>query len=136
MTDYAEYQESFVRIYKCCKVTKFRDFQYRLLLGKLVTNKDLYDWGAASSDKCTFCKTSPKMLEHILIGCEKIRSTTELICTMYAAINGSEMPWQSYLLNKIDPEDKSVINFICIVTKQFLYRCCCNGKTPQSVFFK
>ena len=134
--DYVEYQESFARIYKCCKTTKFRDFQYRLLLGKLVTNRDLYDWGVVLSDRCTFCKTSPETLEHILIGCEKVQSMTELIHTIYAMINGSEMPWQNYLLNKIDPEDKSVINFICIVTKQFLYRCRCKGKTPHKVSFQ
>ena len=39
------YLKAFQNIYRCTNVTKLRDFQNRLLLNKLVFNKDLVSWG-------------------------------------------------------------------------------------------
>ena len=53
--EYPVYQKSFSDLYKITKITKLRDFQYRLLLNKLVTNVHLYEWGRTDSELCQFC---------------------------------------------------------------------------------
>ena len=43
--DWHLYKKAFVNLHKCTKVAKYRDFQYRLLLGKVTLNAELTDWG-------------------------------------------------------------------------------------------
>ena len=51
-------QDQYLKAFKyynyCTDVTKLRDFQYRLLLGKIVMNEDLYSWDITNENKCTF----------------------------------------------------------------------------------
>ena len=50
------YTKAFLRIDKMTKVSKLRDFQYRLLLGKIICNEELLSWGIKESNLCTFCE--------------------------------------------------------------------------------
>ena len=54
--EYGRYQKVFINLYRATKVTKYRDFQYRLLLNKLVCNRELYKWEKRADDLCTFCR--------------------------------------------------------------------------------
>ena len=50
-----EYGKIHSELYKLMNVTKYRDFQYRLLQRGLVTNIQLYKWGIKPSELCSFC---------------------------------------------------------------------------------
>ena len=49
---YNEYCHLFKVIYKYTNTVKYRDFMYRLLLCKIVTDKDLCDWNIDGDGKC------------------------------------------------------------------------------------
>ena len=49
-----QYTVLFRNIYQFTISTKLRDFQYRLLLYKLVTNRHLKNWKIRTDDKCSF----------------------------------------------------------------------------------
>ena len=57
-----QFKTSFPRIRETTKVVKLRDFQYRLCLGKIVTNSDLAEWNEKENDACTFCNNASERL--------------------------------------------------------------------------
>ena len=53
-----EYLKLFSNLYKIMDVVKLRDFQYRLLLGKIFTNDILFRWGKKESNIWEYCLKS------------------------------------------------------------------------------
>ena len=72
------YREMFGLFRKCTHITKFRDFQYRLLLKKITTNLELFNWGKIDSNACEFCKVEIETIMHLLLQCNKIVSLIHL----------------------------------------------------------
>ena len=70
--DYKRYFSCFIRIKFATTVSKYRDFQYRLNLGKLVFNSDLYQWKKSDSEMCSFCEKESETIVHCLVKCEKV----------------------------------------------------------------
>ena len=71
--EWEEYKKCFVRLYDCIKITKLRDFQYRLLLKKIVTNVDLFEWNVVDTKICTWCNREDETLKHILYDCQFVQ---------------------------------------------------------------
>ena len=67
-----KYARVFQTLYCCTKVSKYRDFQYRLLLCKLVTNRILFEWNIKGIPLCTFCEEHIEDIDHLLYDCEVI----------------------------------------------------------------
>ena len=61
-----DYLRGFKVLNACTKTTKYHDFQYRLMLNKIFTNVDMYEWGIMLSDRCTFCNVEAETVLHIL----------------------------------------------------------------------
>ena len=59
---YYTYLEAFKHNQVITKISKYKDFQYRLLLNKLVFNVDLVNWNLKSSNSCSFCMANCKTL--------------------------------------------------------------------------
>ena len=127
--DLENYFETFKRINKYTKVTKFRDFQYRLSLGKIVLNKDLKEWGIKESDLCSMCGLETENIRHFFFECEKIQ---ELLTWFYDLSNtaGLNFPIDctSFILNVGTDKPKHIIHFVNTFMKQFLYRQRCTGQ--------
>ena len=71
--DYPAYCKLFKRNQQMTKIVKFRDFGYRFLLHKIVTNSDLYEWGQKDSALCTFCNTVVETYQHLFYECDNIQ---------------------------------------------------------------
>ena len=67
------YLKSFKHLYTITGTTKYRDFQYRLLLGKIPLQTHLYDWGLAGNNLCYHCKMEPETVEHFFLTCVEIQ---------------------------------------------------------------
>ena len=59
----------FFNIYKITISTKLRNFQYWLLLDKIVMNKNLYQHKICNSDQCTLCKANRETIVHLMCCC-------------------------------------------------------------------
>ena len=70
--DYDLYHQSFKNLHIGIKNPKLRDFQYRLLLNKLVFNQDLNQWGMKQQEVCMFCEQVPECATHIFFHCSKV----------------------------------------------------------------
>ena len=67
---FEDYAKSFTNIRVTTDSVKLRDFQYRLLLDKVPTNSDLFNWKLKDDNKCNFCKTETEDIFHVLLECK------------------------------------------------------------------
>ena len=123
-------------IYKVTNVPKYRSFQYRLLQRALVTNINLFTWGMIPNDLCTFCSDSRETITHLLWDCIVIKQlwkdVIDYICTRFHP-KKLKVDVIAILQNSLVPRTDHVINFICLITKQYIYRQKCMKK-PISMY--
>ena len=50
--------------------TKLREFQFKILNRIVFTNEKRFRFDMAESDKCAFCQTEVKSIEHLLFSCK------------------------------------------------------------------
>ena len=63
--DSSEFLKAFQDVNKLTNVVKLRSFQYRCLIGALVTNIHLKHYKITEDDTCTFCKESKETIMHM-----------------------------------------------------------------------
>ena len=129
LTDFAKRHKD---IYRVTNIAKYRSFQYRLLQRGIITNIQLYTWGIAPSDQCSFCKKERETVIHLLVECEKVKSlwesVKEYIGQRFPGVKVVLTP-TNILMNTICQDNKAhVVNFLCLLVKQFVYRQRCMSK--------
>lgn len=117
--------------------TKYRDFQYRLLTGSIVTNYKLQLWKIQENANCTFCNTEVEDELHLFCQCTQIQEIWKEIKN-YIKINDKHntseiLQWRDrdIILNTVHPKAANVINFLVLISKQYIYRCRCLKQKPN-----
>ena len=110
-------------IYSLTNITKFRSFQYRLLQRGLVTNIHLEKWGLLTHPNCSNCLLEPESISHLLYECREIKELWVNVLEYIQARFQVEIQVTIYniVFNTIVNPKKHVANFLCLVTKQFIY---------------
>ena len=113
-------------VYKVTNVPKLRSFQYRLLQRALVTNVHLAKWGIIPTSLCTFCKQDEENIIHLFIECPLVCQLWQKVyqyIVMRFSISRERLNCSmvNILTNQIYQPVNSVVNFICLITKQFIY---------------
>lgn len=126
-----EMNKMFANILKPTICTKFRDFQYRLMHNAIVTNRQLYLWKISATDLCSFCHAEMEHTLHLFIQCEQTSQIWEDIKN-YIQTNSNQditsiLDWsdKNIIFNMVHPKPAHVINFIVLITKQYIYRARC-----------
>ena len=134
-TDFCEsiinYGNLHKEVYKVTNVPKLRSFQYRLLQRALVTNIHLYKWKMREDDLCSFCKLEAETIQHLFVMCPIVNSLWEDVWNLLDnLIRGQvvEKSVSAILLNQVVQPVRSISNFICLITKQYIYRQRCMKK--------
>ena len=126
-----KYMRGFTDVYRVTNVPKYRSFQYRLLHRAVITNVHLHKWLMAESELCSFCNLEKETYTHLFIFCPK---TAELWLYVEELMNNFSPECINFgvdmvLWNRIVCDKPGHIkNFICLVTKQYIYRQRCLGK--------
>ena len=102
-------------------VVKLRNFQYKLLLGKIYTNTTLSKWKIVSSDNCNLCNLEPQHVRHLFVECPRTK-----ILWNYVELDATII-----LENRITERIDSVEHFIILVTKFYIFRCKCIDEKPS-----
>ena len=128
--DYDRYQKAFRYIYQITSITKYRDFQYRLLLKKIPCNQELFTWGKVHTKNCTFNCDEIEDELHLFVKCPHVTplwdwfiETLKIDLPIYNLDN--------IVMNECGSPPKHCTNLIMIMTKQFIYHCKCEGKIPH-----
>ena len=113
---------------------KLRSFQYRLLHGALITNIHLQHWMNAVTSACSFCGEERETIQHLLYDCkysQTIWHSISELATHYCSrvLNFS---YENVFFNSVCQMKTCVVNAICLISKQYLYRTRCLGQLPQA----
>ena len=120
------FQESFERTRCCTKVSKYRDFQYRLNLGKIIVNDDLFKWRKIDSNLCSLCRSHIETKTHLFYECDKVQP---IIQSVYTKCTENEIEIdtskKAFIFNHVVDNKYHVVNFLSIMLKQLInkYRC-------------
>ena len=122
------YAKCFVNLYKITKYVKLRDFQYRLLLGKIPTNMDLVEWNMSDDAYCSFCKKSIENIFHLLWEC---KFTKRIWNELYRWLDCTNLlTKENILYNNFHKKPSHISNLLGLILKQYIYRCRCQKKIP------
>ena len=123
-------------IYRITNVPKYRSFQYRLLQRGLITNIHMYKWGMIMTDQCTFCHRYEESYVHLFFLCEHVQELWSQVAEYIRVefgITSLLLTPQAVVMNEIHKSDL-VANFLCLVTKQYIYRQRCMKK--EIIFYE
>ena len=115
---------------------KLHSFQYRLLRKAISTNIHLKHWKIKESDSCSFCKSTRETIRHLFVDCEKIQKLWKGVSLLVKSLGNSSqlvLDYENIMFNKIDNSrmQSTITNFICLVTKQYIYRTRCLNNIPN-----
>ena len=121
--DLNDYQEQFKAIYKTTNIVKYRSFQYRLLQRGLVTGVQLAAWKLVENDLCYFCQVERETVIHLLYTCQQANTLWQEVAQYVQNKYNIQMiinP-RTVILNRVAENVYHIANFICLVTKQYIY---------------
>ena len=120
----SDFVKSIRQIPKISNVPKYRSFQYRLLQRGVVTNIHLYKWQIIEDDLCTFCKEHKETYSHIFSDChyvkdmwKHIQEKAQMRYQISVCLNSHNI-----IFDAIVPTRAHVVNFWCLITKQYIYK--------------
>lgn len=124
--------ESFINLvnamYCITNNVKLRAFHYRMLIGTIVTNKQLATWKVKTDSKCSFCHEEIEDVIHLFWECLEVRRIWNQVQFWLDELQSNDMlpqiqlSLQNVLLNNITISPKHVSNVIVLITKQYIYR--------------
>ena len=111
-------------IHGITNITKYRNFQYLLLVGILPTNNQLFYWKKVPSQSCEFCMCRKQTLGHLLFFCERTQKLwSELSDFMIQCMNVTQLnySYKNVMLNTVHSQPNHLCNFMVLVVKQYIY---------------
>ena len=129
-----EFGRAHLEVNTITNVPKYRSFQYRILQRAITTNIQLYKWKLRNNPNCHFCGRYEETLVHMLWECEYVQtlwtSITRLIREKY---NNNRITLNQYtvIFNRVSQPRGNIANFICLITKQYIYAQRCLGRELQ-----
>ena len=130
-----EFSNRFKHIYQCTNIAKYRSFQYRILQRAIVTNIHLEKWNILQTSNCTFCGQEPESLIHLFCTCPYIHDLwTQIKGFLSEKCRGKriELSPTTIVMNSLTTPPRHIVNFICIIVKQYIY---CQRCFKKSVTF-
>ena len=117
-----DYRNLFKDVYRITNVTKLRDFQYRLLLGKIFLNHMLYKWKIVDTPNCPLC-TVQQTLIHFFWECKHAKLIWDTLCD-FAKNRAVELEFNYFnvITNKVHKNVNNIFNFIVLIFKQSMFR--------------
>ena len=126
-------------VYKLTNVPKLRSFQYRINQHALVTNVQLYKWNIVGSEACSFCGKDKETVLHIFVECDQVRTLwnqlSEYTVQLFPGTTLHITP-TNIIFNRIGDGKRNVINFICLLVKQYIYSQRCLKSAISFPIFK
>ena len=122
--DVDQFKAMHCEIYRTTNVPRLRSFQYRILQRAVVTNKHLNLWGLRNSSNCYYCGNYIESMVHLFCLCSCVQKLwydlRVYIQQNFQDISLSLEPF-NIIKNRITPNQRHVVNFWCLITKQYIY---------------
>ena len=124
----------FKNIYRITNVSKYRDFQYRLLNNRIHCNDRLVYWKICESNICNVCQKDKQTILHLLCECEEVVNIWKYVMGLCEKMSNIKLNFnqESIVFNKVHEKTTHICNFIILIVKQYLYRCKCINTKPTN----
>ena len=126
-----------MNISKHTTIAKYRSFQYRLLMRGIITNVQLKQWKIKDSEMCSLCNREKETYHHLFYHCSETKNVWDQAIETCHELNPNseiDLSYANVICNAISEPVRNINNFICLVTKQYIYAKRCMGKKmTQSV---
>ena len=135
-----DYVKRIVDIKRVTNIPKYRSFQYRLLHRAIITNVQLKKWKIVENDICNFCKQETETIKHLMWDCETVKSLWEEVFNFIE--KEFNLPhvlikdFGAIIINQIVEKRDHIANFICLLTKYYIYSYRCLKKELSFVTLK
>ena len=127
---YENFIAEFSLLYQCAYDTKLRDFQYRLLMRIIVTNKDLCQWRVITYNKCTRMLGVTEDLYHLFFDCPVTQKLwkwfSSFILDKYSS--SISVNFENIIFNRVIAKPNHVFNLMTLQIKQLIYSFRCLDK--------
>ena len=103
--------------------TKLRDFQFRILSCKTVTNVIRNKWDSQINPACTFCKNHSEIMTHLFFTCTKVKKIWSALSRWlnYHCKIKYTPELSTIITNDVKGSNAKLINTCILVTKQYVY---------------
>ena len=126
------YKRAFKDLYSITDISKLRNFQFRLLHNKVFCNDVLYHWGKVPSQCCEWCEFNKQNILHLLFHCVYAQKIWKFIIDFLESQNITvRLTLTDVILNNTNQPAISVVNFIVLVSKFYIYKCKVQNKLPN-----
>ena len=130
--EHEDYQSHFKNIYKVTNVTKYRDFQYRLLHNKIFCNNILIHWKKVDSAVCNLCTKEKQDILHLIVHCTRVQPLWKWLQKQFEKVQiVTKFSEYSIMFNLVHEQPQHICNFIALITKQYIFRCKCLNEKPN-----
>ena len=128
-----EMRMHFCNVKRITSIAKLRSFQFRMLRRAISTNIQLRYWGIKESDSCSFCSLARETIRHLFVECCYVKNLwAEVIKFIKREFDHDiVMPnFEQVIFNQLcTSKTLQVVNFICLVIKQYIYKQRCLKKS-------
>ena len=111
------------KVFSLTNIPKFRSFQYRLLQRSIITNTLLFKWKLCDTELCSFCQEERETVLHMLCECKIVKELWQEISEYLEEKYQFKVDInkKNILLNTVS-KDSKIINFVCLLSKIYIYR--------------
>ena len=106
-------------------IVKYQSFRYRLLHRILPTNIQLKHWRKRETDECSWCEMERETISHLLYKCPEVQKMWQAAEELCKEMTNSDVKLMNREVIDILSDEISENNahkFICVATKQYIYR--------------
>ena len=122
--------------YKISLSTNLKNFQYKILSKKLITNVIRHKWNPEVTPKC-YCEQAKETTLHLMLECTKVRKFWETLnrwlqnmCNLNIKMSPAII-----ILNNVRGLDNQLQNTIILLAKHYIYATKCMGKQLKASKF-
>ena len=131
-----ETKSAILGINKTTNITKYRDFQYRHMMGTTYANNKLFYWNKVSSQRCEYCDHQYQDIKHLFYECTKVKqlwfNLEKVVQERFKVEPGIlQFAGKHIMLGNVHPKYGHVINLLVLVTKQMIYAYKCRSIGEQ-----
>ena len=101
-----------------------KSFQFRLLHHAITTNMHTVHWGKVEAKLCSFCGKAKETYIHLFVQCEYIQVIWDEVKTICKKFKNCSFDFsiKNVLFSTICSKYLCIINYICIIAKQYIYK--------------
>ena len=128
----------FATPYTVTRDPKLRNFQHKLIMKYLPSNRLLFTWGLIESPLCSFCKDVVEDYFHLFWDCRHISQFWNSVNLWFNGVAGTTHAFNATgcILGDITDQSSRQLNLFLLLGRYYIFKCKLLDKIPAIAGFK